>query len=272
MTDTLSGATERGTRAQLIPGVVVVDMTVVKGTKPRHWRVVEYRPRRLWFAGLAVVALILVVGQVAFWVGYKQGMAGQELAIQDLQAVRKELNSARTESLRLRQEYENVRIGAEVDKKSLEEIRAEVVDLRTTIAELEEENQFYRNLMAPSGEKKGLNFGSVELSETDQDRHFRYKIVMQQLATNHDVLNGTLSVNIIGQRDGEVVVLPLNELSADVSSANIKLRFKYFQNIEGELILPVNFDPERVELEARSTGRNAKTIEKRFGWLVRERD
>lgn len=247
-------------------------MTVVKGTKPRHWRVVEYRPRRRWLIALALVALMLGIGQVAFWVGYKQGMASQDVTLQDLHALRTELDNVRAESSELRQRYENVRIGAEVDKKSLEEVRAEVVDLRENIAELEEENQFYRNLMAPSDDKKGLNFGSVELTETENDRHFRFKIVMQQLATNHEVLNGTLNVNIVGQRDGEVAVLPLSELSTDISSANIKLRFKYFQNVEGKLVLPIDFDPERVELEARSTGRNAKIIEKRFGWLVRERE
>lgn len=247
-------------------------MTVVKGTKPRHWRVVEYRPRLRWFLGLLVVAALLVTAQVAFWFGYKQGMAGQEQGLQDLRAVRKELDDARAEASRLRQEYENMRIGAEVDQRSLEEVRVQVVDLKSNITELEEENQFYRNLMSPSGDNKGLNFGVVELTETDRDRHFRYKIVMQQLATTHDVLNGTLQINIVGRRDGELAVLPLSELSTDVAAANIKLRFKYFQNIEGEMVLPINFDPERIELEARSTGKNAKTIEKRFGWLVRERD
>lgn len=247
-------------------------MAVVKGSKPRHWRVVQYRPRlRLWLSfGLFVVVITGV--QLAYWFGFKNGMAGQERALKDLSAIRTELDSARAADAGLRQALENARLGAEVDQKSLEEVRLQVLELRSNIAELDEENQFYRNLMAPAGNARGLNFGTVELAETDKNRHYRFKIVMQQLATNHELLNGTLNVNIIGRRDGEVTVLPLAELSSDVPSANIKLRFKYFQNIEGELILPLNFEPERIEMEARSTGKDTATVEKRFGWLVRSND
>ncbi len=247
-------------------------MTVVKGTRPRRLRVVEYRPHlRVWLS-LSLLALFIGGVQTAFWFGYKNGMAGQESAIQDAKAIRIELDSARAAEVELRRAVETAKLGAEVDQKSLEEVRLQVLELKSNIAELEEENQFYRNLMVPSGKTQGLNFGTVELAETDKSRHYRFKIVMQQLTTSHQLLNGTLNVNVVGRRAGEITVLPLSDLSAEIPSANIKLRFKYFQNIEGELILPDDFEPERIDMEARSTGKKATSIEKRFGWLVRTND
>lgn len=247
-------------------------MVAVKGSKQRHLKIIEYRPyRRIW--GWGITALLFAGGlQGAFWYGHKQGMAGQERAILDLSAIRIELESARSAEAELRQSLANIKLGGEVDRKSLEEVRLEVLDLKSNIAVLEEENQFYRNLMAPSENAQGLNFGTVEVADTERSRNYRFKIVMQQLATNHELLVGTLNVNIVGRRNGEVTVLSLSDISKDVDNPNIKLRFKYFQNIEGELVLPQGFEPERIELDARSTGKNATTVDKRFGWLVRERD
>jgi len=36
------------------------------------------------------------------------------------------------------------------------------------------------------------------------------------------------------------------------------------------LELPVGFEPERIELTAKSTGRAGVAVEKKFGWLVQE--
>lgn len=247
-------------------------MTVVKGTKARHWKVVESKPRvYIWGAVAALVVFVLGL-QGAYWFGFKQGMAGQERALRDLAAVRLELDAARAEEVTMRRTFESVRLGAEVDQQALEDVRQQLLELKSEIAEAEEENQFYRNLMAPAGNASGLNIGTVELEETELKRRYRFKIVMQQLSTDHELLKGTLKVNIIGQQNDELRVIPLADLSKDIPSANIKLRFKYFQNVEGEMVLPEGFTPERIELEARATGKKAATVEKRFGWLVRARD
>lgn len=78
-------------------------------------------------------------------------------------------------------------------------------------------------------------------------------------------------MNLVGRQAGERVVLPLKDVSNDIEATNIKLGFKYFQNIEGDLVLPDGFEPERIELEARSSQPSVTKIEKRYGWLVQER-
>lgn len=242
-------------------------MAVVKGSKEYQWSVVKARPqaRASVVLGLAAVIALAVAG--AYWFGQKQAMYGYGRAQRDLAAVRAELEDVRKGEQNLRQLKENAALGAEVDRKSLDEVRQQVIDLKAQIADLEEENQFFRNLMSPDGEQNGLNFGPVEIVHTDRPRTFRYKVVMQQLAAQHELMTGTLSINVVGHQDGAVKVLPLSQLSSGVEGTNIKLRFKYFQNIEGEMVLPEGFEPERIELEARSGGSNA-AVEKRFAWLV----
>lgn len=246
-------------------------MTKVRASKEYQWRVVKHRPRLYLCLGVALVVLMAVLLQAAFWFGQTHSSKANAIMKKELALAVAELNDVRANGQDLRRQLERALLGTEVDRQALEDVRLELLNLKTQMAALDEENQFYRNLMAPAGNKRGLNFGAVEVADTDQPRTYRYKVVMQQLATQHELINGALSFNIVGRQGGEVTVLGLHEVSGDVDSSKLKLRFKYFQNIEGQLILPPGFEPERIELQASSTGKNATTIDKRLGWLVQER-
>jgi len=245
-------------------------MAAVKGTKQYPLKIVEDRPWRHLVS--IVVALILFVAGIfaSFYLGYKDGMQGQERARADVARLQAELLEKSKKVEELQQQVTNINLGAEVDRQASESVRQEVIALKDQLAKLEEDNSFYRNLMAPTGNKRGLTFGSVEIVDSEKPRVYNYKVVMQQLAINHQLLNGQLTFNVVGKLNGFDATFSLNQLSEQVTTDAIRLRFKYFQTIQGELSLPDGFEPERIELVAKSTGGNAVTIEKRFGWLVEE--
>lgn len=223
-----------------------------------------------WLSVLAMTLLFAAGVFVSFKVGFTEGMSGQERALSDVARLTSELKQSQARVGELEQQMANLRVASEVDQQASEDVRQEVISLKDQLAELQEENSFYRNLMAPTGNKRGLTFGAVELGDTDRLRTYRYKVVMQQLATSHELLNGNLRFTVIGKLNGFEVQYALSELSEQVEGENIRLRFKYFQTIEGQLSLPDGFEPERIELVASSTGRDPVTVEKRFGWLVEE--
>lgn len=245
-------------------------MAAVKGSKQYSLRVVKYRPLLWWGLGLLLLLAVAAVVFVSFQFGFMRGMSEKEKALADLARLNSELLNGQTRVKELEQQLANIKLGAEVDRQSNEDVRQEVILLKEQLAQLEEDNSFYRNLMAPTQNKSGLTFGAVEIGDTDVVRNYRYKVVMQQLATNHQLVNGTLKITIFGKLNGFDTSYALHELSSDVSAPDVKLRFKYFQNVEGRLELPEGFEPERIELVARTTGRDSATVEKRFGWLVEE--
>ncbi len=251
-------------------------MSAVTGSKQYRMVVVPYRP---WIRSLiALIALavlaLAVVG--SYWYGSGKGQVEQAEAIAERDKLKLELAAKISEADAYRQEVANLKLGAQVDRKASEGVRAEVIDLKTEIAALQEDISFYRSLMAPTGNKRGLSIGSLNVISTGAPRQYEYKLVVQQLATRHTMLNGTLKFNIVGRQtlspeQGEqLVTLPLKDVSDNVSYESIKLRFKYFQTIEGRLRLPDTFEPERIELIAKSTGSEPVVVEKKFGWLVQE--
>ncbi len=245
-------------------------MAAVTGSKQFRMVVVPYRPVRK-----VVLSLVLIlVGMAACFASYYWGLrlAGAELAVlrdqnAGLQVKLANLDESHTEAL---QQLANLRLGAEVDQQANEGVRQEILTLKSQIAELEEDITFYRGLMAPTADKQGLSIGALNIVATSQPRHFEYTLVVQQLATSHELLKGYVNVTVVGYEAGVSKRVPLKLLSSDIADEDIKLRFKYFQTLHGELVLPDGFDPERIEVVAVATGRNSARIEQKYGWLVQQ--
>mgnify|MGYP006426516359 CR=1 FL=1 len=245
-------------------------MAAVKGSKQRRMVVVPYRPffnLSIW-AGLLVLAVFAILA--SFYLGQHQGITQQADAVKERDRLRIQVADYEQNIDQLRQKVANLKLGTEVDQQASEEMRNQVIELKEKIAALEEDISFYRGLMAPSASSRGLTIGSLNVIGTGIPREYEYKLVMQQLATNHQVLSGYLNFKIVGHRDENLETLSLHQVSNSVENKNIRLRFKYFQNIEGRLILPEGFEPERIEVLARSTSGKRETVEEKFGWLVQE--
>lgn len=246
-------------------------MSVVKGTKSPRLMVVPYRPYVKVMAISLFVIAVLVVGFLSFFIGKELGSGvGKEL-VAERDQLKTDYQKSLSEVETLSQQVANLTLASEVDKTSNEEVRNQIIEQKETIAALEEDITFYRSLMSPSDNKKGLTIGSVNILSTGISRQYDFKIVVQQLVTNHQILNGNLNVNVIGREAGVPKILPLKDLTTQVDTLDIKLRFKYFQDIKGRLELPIGFEAERIEVIAKSTGKNATTVEKKFGWLAEER-
>lgn len=245
-------------------------MNAVKGSKQYHMRVVAYRPWLRWLMLVVVSALAVGVVLGSFVVGQYTGVEQQAKAVAERDRLRIELDAKSQEAAQFRQSVANLQLGAQVDRKASEGVRGEVIQLKEQIAELEADISFYRGLMSPSDNKQGLTIGSLNVISTGAPRHYEYKLVMQQLAARHKILQGNLTFSIIGRQGENLRTLALKDVSESVNYDSIKLRFKYFQSLEGRLVLPVGFEPERIELVATSTGKDKASVEKKFGWLVQE--
>ena len=56
-------------------------------------------------------------------------------------------------------------------------------------------------------------------------------------------------MRLVGQALGQPVVLDLPDLDDNLAGEPLPLNFRYFQRFEGELDLPPEFVPERVEID-----------------------
>jgi hypothetical protein len=117
----------------------------------------------------------------------------------------------------------------------------------------------------------GISFGIFSVSALGDSKK-QFKLVVQKLAEGDDDFSGQLRVFVVGQKDGSETKISLHELTvskidAEPMAEDIPLNFKFFQNIDTEIVLPDGFVPARVELAVKSSSRrNPVTVESELEW------
>ena len=141
-----------------------------------------------------------------------------------------------------------------------------IKDYKSELSQLEKDVSFYQNIMAPSDNARGLQVQNVDIQAGSVSKRFSYKIVLAQVADNKAYVNGVVAVNFIGMRGDKKEIIPLRNLSDQQVELGIKFKFKYFQDIEGDLVIPDGFIPESIQVVAQSKGKNASRLEQSFEW------
>ena len=224
------------------------------------------RKRRLFF-----ITAVVVMGALSFLFGNYQIRQQHQKVVDQLDKLAAEYTILQKSESELRQQVFNLESGRNIDNVAVQGIQETIRTYKSTIDQLKKDVSFYQSIMAPSENIKGLQVQNLELQKTTDDKRFAYKIVLAQVADNKNYVSGLVAVNIVGMQEGNKVILPLRDVSDDQSTLGIKFKFKYFQDITGELILPTDFNPESIQVVAQADGKKASKLERTYMWndLVR---
>ncbi len=234
--------------------------------RPPHDRLVlvPYEPGRklrqrltAWLAVLIGMAGGFLIGAAGFYLRYQDFLTEQR-------EVEVALAESRQQEAAFRQQVINLERGRTIDQLAAQDVQRTIHQLEETVARLKEDTIFYKNILAPAEGSKGLKVQKWEV-EPLRERRYRYKLVLAQMADNKTSVEGVVAVNIIGLRGGEPEIIPLRDL-ANLRDLGIKFGFRYFQELTGELSVPEDFQPERVQVVVQSKGKKAAKFEQTFTW------
>jgi hypothetical protein len=243
-------------------------MTAVKGSKQEKMVVVPYRPLRVLLWRIGVMLALLFTGVGAYLYGLTAAVGENDDARIERDELKIVVQHMQQENEELRQQYLNLEQASSVDRQALDNVQQTIVGLRENISQLEEDVLFYKQIMSPENAESGLVIGLLDLQATDVAGRIGYKVEIKQQGNNENLITGYANINVLGMRDFQEISIPLGELSVTEEDVDIRLSFRYFQNIEGQLVVPENFEPTKVQILAVAEGDNAKTVQKSFGWLV----
>ena len=117
----------------------------------------------------------------------------------------------------------------------------------------------------------GLSVRKPELVPGATPERMKYRFFVQQKEREYEMVEGTLSVEVFGYHGEKEVTYPLSKLSEDFDDQASTLHFRYFQAIEGEMVLPGGFTPRGITLMARASKPHKSKAKKQFPWEVQER-
>ncbi|MGI8561104.1 MAG: DUF6776 family protein [Luteimonas sp.] len=143
-------------------------------------------------------------------------------------------------------------------------------DLQGTLAERDEEIAglradvaFYERFVGATGQRRGLAVHELSLQpQTDQAWHFT--ATLTQNLNRGAVSSGRLSLAVEGTRAGRLERLPWTALRQQAGAEGVAYSFKYFQQVEGDVVMPAGFEPVRVHV--RLAPARGAAVEQSFSW------
>ena len=227
--------------------------------------VVPYQPGKRARQSLFFVISSIAIAVVGFFAGESRLSYQYDAAVEERDNLLLELRRVRGRETGFRQSVANLERGRAIDSQAQQDVQATIRGLEQDASQLKADVTFYKNILAPADNTKGLQIQKMEISATSDSNRYAYKIVLTQVANNKRYVNGVVAVNFIGSIDGKKEILPLRDIS-EVKELGVKFKFRYFQDIAGELTIPKNFTPEKIQVVAQASGKKSTRVEHTFDW------
>ncbi|MEE2915402.1 MAG: DUF6776 family protein [Pseudomonadota bacterium] len=245
-------------------------MRTVKGSKHYDMVVVKRRPRHV-IGGLVLLVIALVASLIwsSYQLGVDEGLSTRVWIVQERDDLAQKLKQSVSLTETYRQEVAALKLADEIDLQADVGVQQTILELQTQLARVQEEVQFYKGVMLPKVEDKGLRIERLKVENSGEPNRFKYNLLLTQVVNKYDYVQGDVEINLVGDEDNLGSNLPLGDISTQ-DQDSIRFRFRYFQNIDGELMLPDGFTPKEVMVVAQATGGSSQRLERRFTWQVGE--
>ncbi|MBS3805187.1 MAG: hypothetical protein KGY54_11595 [Oleiphilaceae bacterium] len=234
----------------------------------RHdeYLVVRRRPWRRVCRTLILLAFSITAAVGGYMTGKAEDGFRFASVVEVTEELKQEWRARRQPDDDFQQQLTNLERGQSIDQQALRQARQAIAELESEIASLQADLIFYRNIMAPSQSTKGLQVSSLVVQPQRVGETYDFKLVLIQMGGNDTYISGLASVNVIGFQDEEKQAIPLRDLSGNIDNLGVKFRFRYFQDVEGELRLPEGFKPLEIQVIAEAEGAKSVKVERIFDW------
>jgi hypothetical protein len=156
-------------------------------------------------------------------------------------------------------------------KRSDQISRQANTDLQGTLAERDEEIAglradvaFYERFVGATGQRHGLTVHELKLEPQRDPQLWHFVATLTQNLNRGAVSNGRLLLSVEVSDAGRMRKLAWGALRQQQNAPGIEYSFKYFQQVEGDLVLPAGVKPVRVI--ARLVPSSGAAVEQSFTW------
>lgn len=225
------------------------------------------RQRRYRFRRMGEFLLFLVFGLMLGTVsGYQLGFLANKKVAQEAEHLESELQSKGSQVESMRGELAVHKHGNEVERQVSEHLRQQMVEQQNQILEQEQTIAFYKSILEPQN-TQALSIHTLELKSTPAPGRYVFKVVLVQPLDSPKEIAGTLAMQVSGLQAGKKQQLEWRAIANEMPP--IPFKFKVYQDLTGELVLPESFLPEAVSVVLTTQGKKGSEV-KDYPWKLKE--
>ena len=187
-----------------------------------------------------LVALIMFA-MVGF--GYKLARIIDEGDSKKVQAQKETIAILSEENHALTIKVNQLEVAMELATLETESITNTLGEQKKELEAQQELLSFYERVVAPEKTDEGFAIEGVEVFKLS-DNTYQLRLVLLQSKQQKAVINGSLDIAVVGQRNGEVITLKSGESS--LLAEDIKYRFRFFQAVNVTLTIEEDINPETI--------------------------
>jgi len=231
-------------------------------------KILVYQPVYAWLVAAVLLVVLAVAAYLLFESGIRySGQRVQQLTRQ-LKGMEGSYDALQKVNIELREQIAILKRSSEIDRRAAREVRNEYAGLRKQVVELRKQLAFYQGIVSPGDSKPGLKVQRFHLEPAQEEGAFFYSLTLTQVKRNERYVRGVVEMEIEGMEKGKARLLKFGKLAADNSKV-LNYKFRYFQNFEGEIQIPAQFEPKKVRILLKPRGKGQPSgIEKTMDWPI----
>ncbi|MBW8368149.1 MAG: hypothetical protein K0M70_09855 [Arenimonas sp.] len=172
--------------------------------------------------------------------------------------------AAQAEALvkQLRQQVATLRRSDQISRSANTEVQASLAEREEEVSGLRADVAFYERLVGATGQRRGLSVHEAVFTP-EEGGTWRYTVTLTQNLNRGAISKGEARVSVEGVSDGRLRSLRWEDLLQKPGAPGQPFSFRYFQQLEGSVVLPEGFTPQRVRVQLRADG---STVDQAFPW------
>lgn len=175
--------------------------------------------------------------------GYKLARIIDEGDSKKVQAQKETIAILSEENHVLTTKVNQLEVAMELATLETESITNTLGEQKKEIEAQQELLSFYERVVAPEKTDEGFAIEGVEIFKLS-DSTYQLRLVLLQSKQQKAVINGSLDIAVVGQRNGEAITLKSGESS--LLAEDIKYRFRFFQAVNATLTIEEDINPESI--------------------------
>lgn len=223
----------------------------------------QYGAFRLYLYAMLALAL-------SFYLGYVTGNWYQRDRESEMQRLQHTHTNLTQENNQLNRQLNVLNVELEVARLAMQEAQQNKQEELQQQIEMENQLGFYQRVMAPEQSQQGVMIEAFDLQPALSERHYRFALALTQQDRRKGAVKGNIKVTLIGNQQQKVKHYDLATLRQPNDQGKLTFSFRYFQVLEGVLVLPADFEPEKIKVVAKIYQFNKKRGEltRTFDWAL----
>jgi hypothetical protein len=210
--------------------------------------------------GLFAVYVVFELGRYA--AGYDRQAAAQQRT--ELEVQIEELDKTNRLLRTQLAELDTIRLGRVREQA---EVARTIGDLQAQVARQSQELAFYRGVVAQGAATLGVRIEQVRITTGSRPATFVFHMALVRSGRADSDASGIVRLSLDGSTDGSTRTLDLASLTGG-KVRELRYSFRYLENFDQELTVPLAFKPEQLAVEVESSRHELAPLSQTFLWSV----